>query len=280
MKQLVFAVVGALTLAASAHGQVLYGISNGFGTAANNRIYQIDPISATVSNAVQVALPGFTVTNSLALAADPAGVLYAVLQVAGGGPDNRRLVTINPTTGVAADIGNLGRAFSSISFRSNGTLYGVTGDGSTLNPETLYTINPTTAAITLQFALGNGADGETIAFHPNGLLYHSSGNTTAFFESVNVDTQVVTPIGTAFGEMWAMGYHGGLNQLLGSDNGNDLFSINIATGARSVIGLLNIDNNRGLAFVPIPEPTSLILVGLGAAIGALRGRKLLRKNSA
>ena len=54
-------------------------------------------------------------------------------------------------------------------------------------------------------ALGNGGDGETIAFHTNGLLYHSSGNSTAMFESVDVTTNAVTPLGTASGEMFAMG---------------------------------------------------------------------------
>ncbi len=74
----------------------------------------------------------------------------------------------------------------------------MSGDGGS-PAETLYTVNTSNAALTLQFALGNGADGETIGFHGNGLMYHSSGNASAMFESVNVDTQVVTPIGTAFG---------------------------------------------------------------------------------
>ena len=74
----------------------------------------------------------------------------------------------------------------------------MSGDGGS-PAETLYTVNTSNAALTLQFALGNGADGETIAFHGNGLMYHSSGNASAEFESVNVDTQVVTPIGTAVG---------------------------------------------------------------------------------
>ena len=108
----------------------------------------------------------------------------------------RRLVTINPNTGVATSIGVLTNQISSLAFRSTGTLWAVSGDGGS-PAETLYTVNTSNAALTLQFALGNGADGETIAFHGNGLMYHSSGNASAMFESVNVDTQVVTPIGTA-----------------------------------------------------------------------------------
>ena len=39
---------------------VPHGISNGFGVPENNQIYQIDPATGNVANAVQVTLPGFT----------------------------------------------------------------------------------------------------------------------------------------------------------------------------------------------------------------------------
>ena len=233
----------------------LYGISNGFGTEADNQIYQIDPATGTISNAHQVTLAGFTVGSSQAMAARPSdGVLFAVIQTT---EPARRLVTINPNTGVATSIGVLTNQISSLAFRNTGTLWAVSGDGGS-PAETLYTVNTSNAALTLQFALGNGADGETIAFHGNGLMYHSSGNASAMFESVNVDTQVVIPIGTAVGEMFAMGYNPTNGQLYGSDIGSDLFTIDIATGARTPIGFINGPNdNRGLAFVSVacPSPT-------------------------
>ena len=241
-------------------GVTLYGISNGFGTAANNQIYQIDPATGTISNTHQVTLAGFTVSRSQAMAARPGdGVLFAVIETS---DVVRRLVTINPNTGVATAIGVLTNQISSLAFRSTGTLWAVSGDGGS-PPETLYTVNTSNAALTLQFALGNGADGETIAFHGNGLMYHSSGNASAMFESVNVDTQVVTPIGTASGEMFAMGYNPTNGQLYGSDIVGNLLTINIATGARTTIGLINgPDRNRGLAFVsgacPSPTPTATL----------------------
>ena len=232
----------------------LYGISNGFGTQADNQIYQIDPATGTISNAHQVTLAGFTVGSSQAMAARPGdGVLFGVIQTT---EPARRLVTIDPNTGVATSIGVLTNQISSLAFRNTGTLWAVSGDGGS-PAETLYTVNTSNAALTLQFALGNGADGETIAFHGNGLMYHSSGNASAEFESVNVDTQVVTPIGTAVGEMFAMGYNPTNGQLYGSDIASDLFTIDIATGARTPIGFINGPNdNRGLAFVSSCLPKS------------------------
>lgn len=281
MKILRFGVLAlsAITIMSAGSAQTLYGISNGFGTAADNRIYEINPTNGDLSNIVQVTMTGFTVTNALGLATDPTtNTMYAVLQT-GSGSANRRLATIDPTTGAATDIGSIGIGISSITFRADGTLWAVSGDGAT-PPETLFTLNKTTGAATQQFALGNGADGEVIAFHPNDLMYHSSGNSTAVFEHVNVDTQVVTGIGTASGEAFAMGWWASGNQMLLSDIGSNLFSVDLGTGARTLIGAMSDQlggsDNRGLATLnPIPEPATMAALGLAAA--ALIRR---RRNSA
>ncbi len=239
--------------ARAASAQTLYGISNGFGTPAANMIYQIDPATGNLSNMVQVTIPDVEVGRSLALAARPSdGSLWGVVQPVGAPNSGRLLVTINPATGVATPIGVLGDAVSTIAFRADGTLYGVVGDGGTAS-ETLFRISTVDASMTLAFPLGNGADGETIAFHPNGLMYHSSGNGTALFESVDVDTQTVTPIGTASGEAFAMGYSPTLNQMFISDIGSGLYTVDLTTGARTFVGdmsdQLGIGDNRGIAFV-------------------------------
>ncbi len=182
-----------------ADGETMYGIQNGFNTPTNNRLHTINPANGDILSSVQVTLAGHEVRTSNALAAHPTtNQLWAVLRtrVSPADPTLNRLVTINRTTAVATLIGNLSANFAGLAFRANGTLIGVTGDGA--NPsETLFSINTTTAAATLLFALGNGDDGEAIAFHPNGLLYHASGlgTGTEFFESVNLDTQVVLDLG-------------------------------------------------------------------------------------
>src|SRR5438067_2475607 len=241
--------------------EMLYGISNGTGIPENNLIYQIDPATGNLSNLVQVTLAGYTVGRVQSLVARPSdGVLFAVLQTQDpNGP--RRLVTINPTTGVCTDIGAFTEQIASLAFRASGTLYAASGTLGT-NPKSLFTINTTTAEETLLFALVNGDGSETIVFHPNGLLYHSAGGTPgaspAVFESINVDTQTVTPINSAsVPECFAMGYSPGTGNLFGSDYNSDLYTVDIATGTRTFVGAMADQlpvsgmiaaRNRGLAF--------------------------------
>jgi hypothetical protein len=233
-------------LAASTSAEVLYGISKGFG-AALSQVYEIDPLTAQISNPVPVSLPGFAVSRSLALTANPLdGTLWCVIQTS----DNvRRLATIVPGTGVATQVGPLANQISSLAFQADGTLLGVSGDGGS-PPETLYEISTLNASLTLLFALGNGDDGETIAIHPSGLMYHSSGNNSALFESVDLGSQMVTPLGVAAGEAFAMGYSPAFGQMFLSDINLNLYTVNLASGARTLIGFINsISDNRGLAFV-------------------------------
>lgn len=251
---------------------ILYGLANGFGTIQNNQIYRINPSNANLTNFNQVTLPGFSVSRSLAMAARPSdGVLFAVIRATalnrpeGGSTTNRRLVTIEPETGIATDIGLLSDAIASLAFRSDGTLIGVTGDGGT-EPETLFQISTTTAAMTRLFMLGNGADGETIAIHPNGLLYHASGprtgEGTGVFESVDLTTQTVSFIGTTQRETYALGYSKEFGQMFLSDIMSNLYTINLTNGITTFIGPMSnqiMGDNRALAFVesssPAPSPT-------------------------
>jgi hypothetical protein len=250
----ILAAIAAAFLAGTASAGTLYGISNGFGTPANNAVYQIDPATGAVSNSVQVTLPGFTVVNSTAMAAHPVtGELWAVIQTS---DIVRRLVRIDPATGVATQIGPLAKQIATLAFKADGTLLGVTGDGSLAPAETLFIISTTNAVLTQLFTLGNGDDGETIAVHPSGLVYHSSGNGIAVFESVDLATQVVTPIGTASGEAFGMGWSTSLSRMYLSDINSDLFTVDLATGARTLVGHIpSPDANRGLAFVEITSAT-------------------------
>lgn len=247
--------------------EVLYGISNGFGTVAANQIYKIDPITGTVSDAVTVTLTGFTVKNGLALAGRQSDkVLFAVLQVASRGPPGERhLVTIDPVTGVATDIGILTDAISSLAFgpAPADILYGVVGTGGTF-PGRLYTINTSTAGLTFLLQLTKSItsgplDGHVIAYdYDNDFLYHSTGangDGGAILEKVNVVTPAIVATYTQLPdnlEAYAMGYSTNIGKMFLSDSNNDLFTVDLTDGTRTLVNsiatLPDGSYNRGLVF--------------------------------
>ena len=176
--------------------QTFYSVSS-----FDDQLRIIDATTGATVSSIAITLAGRTVGWANGLAKHPqTGQLFAILSLlpdcSGSGPCARELVTIEPNSGVATDIGNTGDAFAGLAFNAAGTLYGVTGDGAiNLVPETLYTLNPVNATPTFVITLGNGDAGETIAFNPNdGLIYHASGLNSKVFETINPNTLSVTNI--------------------------------------------------------------------------------------
>ena len=125
--------------------------------------------------------------------------------------------TVDVSTGIVTDLGELDDSFAGIAFDCNGNLFGVTGGSQNSNePETLFRISscipdpepesgtcsvtpnpggncvPCTNSIFLK--LGNGGDGEAIAYNPeDGLIYHASGGSdgSEILETINPATQTV-----------------------------------------------------------------------------------------
>ena len=139
------------------------------------------------------SIPGFTITGINGLATHPiTGEHYAILKLSG--VSGRVLAKINFLTGVCTSVGNLGDNFATISFRDDGQLFGVTGDGANV-PETMYLIDHTNATKTVATALGNGADGEVICHVPeDNAFYHWSGNGTVVFEKLTTPHLIQLPI--------------------------------------------------------------------------------------
>jgi hypothetical protein len=264
---------------ATAHAQTLYSIDQG-----SDQLRVINPATAASVSSVTITLAGETVNGGNGIATDPATqTLYAILRL--GGVTGRVLVTIDPTTGAATQIGNTGLNLAGLAWDCSGNLFGVTGDGGT-PPETLFSIDPATGAATEFLPLGRGDDGETIGFNPvDGFLYHASGHIGDYdpitdrgviFERIDLVTLAITDIpidGTALvdEEAQALTWWAAQGEFLWKqDHGTGpLFSVT-TEGVPTLIG--DMDHQaKGLAFVPtftcpvggpvLPDPRSIPTVG-------------------
>jgi hypothetical protein len=247
---------------------------------------------STVDSSVVITLAGHSVKKATGLARHPqTGVLYALLRLEAP-IQFPELVTLDESTGVATSMGNTGDDFSSIAFADDGTLYAVSGDGGAV-PEWLYTLNLSNASGTLFLELGDGDDGETIAFNPDdGLLYHASGlgnqNNAAvgeIFETIDPDSLVITSV-----PLSGFDYEG-LSSLLYRDgafyagdlnpSGSSRF-FRITTGG-VVTYLGDMDHvAKGLVPVAVPAVPALSPAMLGLFVGWLLifGRREAGKNAA
>lgn len=255
---------------------------------ASAQLRELNPATAATISTVTMFMAGRTITGGTGLAADPTtGKFYALLRLepfVREHPSVRQLVTVDVATGVVTDIGSTGGSgnlsFADLAFDASGTLYAVTGDGSPSLPRTLFTLNKSTGAATFFMALGNGDDGESIAYNPDtGLLYHSSGKNESgqipppgslFFESISLTTKaaptripLTTATGAAINEAAAFTYAGGGAFIWSNLDFNQtlVFRLTRVTTAGVVSFIGTTDHvPTGLAFVPTlptgnPVPT-------------------------
>ena len=251
-------------------GSGLFSTSTTNSDSGDDYIRELNPLTYETIASVPITITGRQVNASYGIAVHPSTlVTYIIARV---GPNNNNtdifvLATVNPRTGVATEIGpvvnesgSVPLKIAGIAFRANGTLYAVTGDGGANSPETLFTLNLTTGVATQAMPLGNGDDGESIAFGDDGYLYHASGwgNTAddVVFEKINLDTQEITNIpitgdldiqniqGLSYkapGEFYAASY--------ADTSGDDVIATLSTDGLRS--NIVTVDHNsKGLSEAP------------------------------
>lgn len=217
------------------------------------------------------------------------GTLYALVRIQGR--TNPDLVTLDESTGVATSLGNTTQKFAGIAFASDGTLYAVSGDGAIV-AEQLFTLSTSNASATLIIGLGDGSDGETIAFNPDdGLLYHASGIGTPnqsingeIFQTIDPDTLVVTDVtlsGFDYEELTALAFSGGgffAGDLGDSDVDMPRFFRITTGGAVTFLGDMDhVAKGFALALPPpavpaLPAAMLVLLAGLLLTLGARRIR--------
>jgi hypothetical protein len=195
---------------AQLHGVNPFSNAQVDGVDGDGGLFRLDVETGEIAfESVVFPTAGGAILGLNALTIDPTtGIYYAILRQTG--VTGRLLATVDVGTSDATIVGNLGDNFSSLTFRSDGQLFGVTGDGAAV-PETLFSIDKSTAATSVAVTLGNGADGEVIAYNPNDdHIYHWSGGGTVVFERIlavapfTVTGIPVTgaPGGETFGAVW------------------------------------------------------------------------------
>ena len=130
-------------------------------------------------------------------------------------------------------------------------LYGVTGDGSASQPETLFTLDSATGNATFLMALGNGGDGESIASDGNNLFHLSGNNNPTVFEKINLNNLTTTNI-TLTGDLPLNEIYGSVffkqsGSLLLTDLNNNLFNLTLNGNVTLKAAISPSANIRGLA---------------------------------
>jgi len=267
-----FSAVIAVLSADPVVAQTLYGITFQ-GVDGPSTLVEI---STTNGAATVIGAVGFERCSGMDFNA--AGTLYATCERSDGS-DIGVLVTIDPATGIATEIGPTGidSSISDISFRPvDGALFAYNAFS---DPQhTLYTINTNTGAATFVGDTGLGfASGNGMAFDLSGTLLQSqfTGGPSPDLNTLNTTTGQaifvgqISPLTTRFG---ALEVHpttgvifGALNTGSGGGGPTLLATINTATLTATAIGT-TANGLDAIAFAPAPVPRSVpVIDALGLA---------------
>jgi streptogramin lyase len=255
-----------------------------FGISSNRNLYDVNQTTGAASNPRFVNVSG---PAGIAFASD--GTLY-VLGASGTG----MLYKVNPTTGSETLVGSTGLTVIEGDIAidpTTGVIYGAYyfPGGSGRN---LITINPTTGAGSVVFALPSNSDVSALAFDSSGNLFAIDSSTDRILQLNKTTGAVLSSVALSvpLGVVAGMAFDPATGVLYAADGNvggtNNLYTVNTTTGAMTLVGPVGIPFNpttnvgglSGLAFSPsaVPEPSTLTMFGVGALglVGAaVRRRK-------
>jgi len=253
----VLAVVFAFWISgAGAAAHTLYAASVRSGLASDapiaGNLYIVNLANGTASLVGAIRLPGSKPIGVTGMAVHPAtGVLYGITSEQS--PTNpRSLVIIDPNSGGATLVGDLGRVGSDIAFDAKGTLYVWLPGTSQLG-----TVNLSNAEVVPVGKPGPAGSPAGIAIDPSGMVYVTSKGASGTLDNVDLATGALqigpaltgAPFSTQINSMSfsPSGLLLAVNSNGGSPANTRLVAINTGTGAVATIGALP-DDTDALAF--------------------------------
>ena len=215
-------------------------------------LYSVNLATSTSTLVGAIRLPGGRPIGVTGLAAHPkSGVLYGITSEQS--PNNpRSLVTIDPASGVATMVGELGTAGSDIAFDLKGTLFMWLPATSQLG-----IVNPSSAAVSPLGRPGPAGSPAGIAIDPQGMVFVTAKGAGGTLDNVDLASGALqigpaltgAPFSTQINSMSfsPSGLLLAVNSNGGSPAETRLVTINTATGVVTTIGSLP-DDTDALAF--------------------------------
>jgi hypothetical protein len=192
------------------------------------------------------------------------------------------LLKIDPATGAGTPVGlftlptGAPVKITSLAFNSvAGTLYGTTSTFYSGEADRLYSVNPSTGSVAPIGAAVGFTNIFALGFDTGGKLFGVSNDTHQLL-SISTVTGVgglVAPVAPLSIFDIATRPEDGVTFAVDAFP-NQLYKLDLVTGATTLVGAHTTPHNMvGLAFGPVPEPSSLTLLALGTALFGLRRKR-------